>query len=223
MPVLTKRHQPVDYIIVIDFEATCVQQRDPTFVNEIIEFPAVVVDTRSRGSSRILPAPAFHSYVHPVDNPILSEFCTQLTGIEQCQVDAAPPLPTVLHQFDAWLTRHRFTDDVLDHDTLLPGEEPFKTFSIATDGPWDITSFLGPECQRNSIPMPSYFSSWIDVRQLFAQFYGGRRKNLARMLEHLSLTFEGRPHSGIDDSRNIAKIVACLINDGAILETNCHY
>ena len=35
------------------------------------------------------------------------------------------------------------------------------------------------------------------------------------MLQHLGLKFEGRPHSGIDDARNITRILIELIKDGA--------
>jgi hypothetical protein len=36
---------PLEFLVVIDFEATCDQDRPPgTYVQEIIEFPAVLVD-----------------------------------------------------------------------------------------------------------------------------------------------------------------------------------
>ncbi len=36
------------------------------------------------------PVTSFHSIVRPTANPILTAFCTQLTGITQTQVNAAP-------------------------------------------------------------------------------------------------------------------------------------
>lgn len=36
-----------DYLVVIDFEATC-NENNEEFVHEIIEFPAVLVDTQSQ-------------------------------------------------------------------------------------------------------------------------------------------------------------------------------
>jgi inhibitor of KinA sporulation pathway (predicted exonuclease) len=38
------RNSKFKYYCVVDFEATCVEDRDPTFVQEIIEFPAVLLD-----------------------------------------------------------------------------------------------------------------------------------------------------------------------------------
>lgn len=36
-----------DYICVVDFEATCEENNPENFVHEIIEFPIVLVDTKS--------------------------------------------------------------------------------------------------------------------------------------------------------------------------------
>ena len=38
----------LDFIIVIDFEATCEQDNPPGFIHEIIEFPAVVINVAKR-------------------------------------------------------------------------------------------------------------------------------------------------------------------------------
>lgn len=40
------------------------------------------------------------------------------------------------------------------------------------------------------------------------------------MLESLGLEFEGREHSGIDDAKNIARVVVQLVKDGCILKYN---
>lgn len=44
----------------------------------LVEFPAVLLNLRSGEVEA-----EFHSYVQPQENPILSQFCTQLTGISQ--------------------------------------------------------------------------------------------------------------------------------------------
>lgn len=49
-----------------------------TYRFEIIEFPAVLVDTKTR---TIIDH--FQAYVKPTFNSQLSEFCTELTGITQ--------------------------------------------------------------------------------------------------------------------------------------------
>lgn len=74
-----------DYLIVVDFEATC-EETPKDFKHrpirsdrpEIIQFPAVLVDVRNE-----MIVDCFDSYVRPVEKPILSEFCKNLTGITQ--------------------------------------------------------------------------------------------------------------------------------------------
>jgi len=40
------------------------------------------------------------------------------------------------------------------------------------------------------------------------------------MLEHLELSFEGRPHCGLDDARNIARVLIRMMYDGASIQVN---
>lgn len=40
------------------------------------------------------------------------------------------------------------------------------------------------------------------------------------MLDKLGLKYEGRPHSGLDDSRNIARIALRMLQDGCQLRVN---
>uniref|UniRef100_A0A4W5KG08 Exonuclease domain-containing protein n=1 Tax=Hucho hucho TaxID=62062 RepID=A0A4W5KG08_9TELE len=45
----------------------------------------------------------FHTYIQPQEHPILSDFCTELTGITQQQVEAGVPLHICLSRFSRWL------------------------------------------------------------------------------------------------------------------------
>ena len=58
------------------------------------------------------------------------------------------------------------------------------------------------------------------MKQLFADFYKVRQCKIHRMLERQGMRFEGRLHSGIDDTRNIARIALRLCGDGACLYLN---
>ena len=44
--------------------------------------------------------------------------------------------------------------------------------------------------------------------------------NLSKMLEYVGMKFEGREHCGLDDTRNITRVVIQMINDGCILKYN---
>lgn len=72
--------QEFQYFVVIDFEATCDKENIP-HPQEIIEFPSVIVSS----STGKLEA-CFQTYVRPSCNQVLSDFCKDLTGIQQIQV-----------------------------------------------------------------------------------------------------------------------------------------
>ena len=92
--------------------------------------------------------------------------------------------------------------------------------------PWDFAKFLRRQCQLSGIPYPRWAKQWIDIRQAFASFYAVRRcgkgergysvaschlVGVSAMLQSVGLTFDGQPHSGLDDSINIARIALELI------------
>lgn len=43
---------------------------------------------------------------------------------------------------------------------------------------------------------------------------------LSSMLEKLGMDYDGRPHSGLDDSKNIARIAIRMLQDGCELRVN---
>jgi inhibitor of KinA sporulation pathway (predicted exonuclease) len=76
------------YAIVMDLELTCWE--DPTLTRaqaEIIEIGLVLVDLKTLDIIK-----EFTATVKPKDNPILTDFCTNLTGITQQEVDSSPSL-----------------------------------------------------------------------------------------------------------------------------------
>ncbi len=72
-----RKTQPFDYFLVVDFEATCDWKVQPQ-PQEIIEFPCMKVN-----ASTLEVDSVFHEYVRPKVHPILTDFCTELTGIVQ--------------------------------------------------------------------------------------------------------------------------------------------
>ena len=197
---------PFPYLCVCDVEATCEEFSGfKNYEHEIIEFPVVVIDLRGEGA--VLGE--FHSYVRPTVNTTLSEFCTRLTGISQELVDAAPTLPEVLEQFDEWRIAQG-----------LNYTEEQRDFAFAADGPWDLRFFLHGECSRKGIAKPAYFDKWCNIKELFADHYHVKSCKIHKMLQLQGMKFEGRLHSGIDDTRNIARIAAKMRLDGAPIYCN---
>ncbi|KAK3096047.1 hypothetical protein FSP39_022478 [Pinctada imbricata] len=189
-----------DYILVIDFEATC-DENSPGYQHEIIEFPVILVDAHEK---KIIDE--FHSFCKPTLNPVLTKFCSKLTGITQEKVDEAEFFPDVLKRMELWM------------QSLHLGQG--HSFAILTDGPWDMSRFLSLQCDISKIPYPKWAKKWINIRKTYSNYYQCKRLKLEVMLSSLGMTFEGTLHCGLHDSRNIARIAIKLMEDGCVLKVN---
>eukprot|EP01090_Pellita_catalonica_P021082 TRINITY_DN7800_c0_g1_i1.p1 TRINITY_DN7800_c0_g1~~TRINITY_DN7800_c0_g1_i1.p1 ORF type:complete len:208 (-),score=26.70 TRINITY_DN7800_c0_g1_i1:9-632(-) len=186
------REQLFDYLLVLDFEATCDNNRS-FGPQEIIEWPTILYNTRTGKVED-----EFHEYIKPIKIPKLTKFCTELTGITQEMVDAGKTCSAVFTEYEAWLTKHG----------LIGGKEN-KTFAIITCGDWDLRAMAPKQFALfgGRVPLPVYFKEWINIKKCFDQFYKKRARGMAGMLKDLGIPLTGRHHSGIDDCRNILKIV----------------
>ena len=168
--------------IIVDLEATCCDDDSfPREEMEIIEIGAVAVE-----SSSGLGASEFQAFVRPVRNPVLTRFCRHLTGISQEQVDFADDFPTTIKKFQAWLAHL--------------GHQDFCSWGFYDRNQFD------QDCRFHSVPYP-FAGPHRNLKLEFAEATA-TPKNLGveGALARLGLEFEGSPHRGIDDARNIARI-----------------
>jgi len=191
----------LDFLVVIDFEATCEEKNYPDYPHEIIEFPAVIIDTNT-----MQIVDTYHSYVRPKSKPALTKFCKTLTGIDQETVDGSPDFIHVLQSFEDWLIEKKYFTKYRS--------------TVVTDGPWDMCRFMVSQCKLSRVQIPTFAKKWCNIRKVFGNFYGTRRLRLMEMLFHLGLSFEGKPHSGLDDAKNISAVALRLLHDGANLSAN---
>jgi 3'-5' exoribonuclease 1 len=70
---------------------------------------------------------------------------------------------------------------------------------------------------RDGISFPPIFYRWVNIRKVYAAFFKVKPLNIGQMLTRQGLTFSGRQHSGIDDARNIARLVVILMEKGCRL------
>ncbi|KAJ3354069.1 hypothetical protein HDU83_005886 [Entophlyctis luteolus] len=184
------------YLAVLDFEATCEDGARIT-PQEIIEFPTVVIDTRTGHIVR-----EFHEYVRPVHHPQLSEFCSRLTGIRQETVDAADPFPDVWARFLNFLA-----DAGLDETNTL----------FVTCGHWDLLTMLRMQLRLSALPpAPPVLRVWCNIKLALAAHTSRNFGGMPAMLTHLGLPLVGHHHSGIDDSRNIAAVAQKMMEQGFV-------
>uniref|UniRef100_A0A8C2W6U2 ERI1 exoribonuclease 2 n=1 Tax=Cyclopterus lumpus TaxID=8103 RepID=A0A8C2W6U2_CYCLU len=214
-PVGFLSEQIFSYLIVIDFESTCWRDRN-NHSPEIIEFPAVVMNT-STGEVES----EFHTYVQPQEHPVLSEFCTELTGITQIQVEAGIPLQIVLSRFGRWLQNLQLEMGLVFPNRPQGSSAPSpsqKQCAFVTWSDWDLGVCLQYECKRKQLHKPDVLNSWIDLRSTYRLFYDRKPKGLNGALQDLGIQFSGREHSGLDDSRNTAQLAARMMRDGCVMK-----
>ncbi|GMG99989.1 hypothetical protein Nepgr_001829 [Nepenthes gracilis] len=185
--------QDFQYFVVIDFEATCDKEKNP-HPQEIIEFPSVLVNSRTGQLED-----CFQMYVRPTHNQLLSDFCKELTGIQQSQVDKGVLLSEAILMHDKWLE-----DKGIKH----------TNFAVVTWSNWDCRVMLESECRFKKIWKPPYFNRWINLKVPFNEVFGGVKCNLKEAVQLAGLTWEGRAHCGLDDAKNTARLVSHLMHRG---------
>lgn len=198
----------LDYYVVLDFEATC-DNATRLQPQEVIEFPSVLLS-----GSTLEVVSEFESFVQPLHHPTLSDFCRELTTITQADVDAAPTFPEVLERHMAWLR---------EQGLPTSASESGPSYSFVLCGDWDLRTML-PEQAQACVPpldtLPWPYRRWINIKRPFMARAGrdGRAPGMAGMLKALDLELVGTHHRGIDDCRNIARIVRALSLSGQPLE-----
>ncbi|OWF35558.1 ERI1 exoribonuclease 3 [Mizuhopecten yessoensis] len=190
--------QNFQYFLVLDFEATC-DDNKKLHPQEIIEFPVVMLNAETLATESV-----FHEYVQPRVHNRLTHFCTNLTGIIQEMVDGQDHIEDVLKKYDNWM----------EEKLLSKGH----TFAFVTCGDWDLKTMLPSQCDYFNIKKPSYFNQWINIKKEYAAATSKYPRGMPAMLEGLSLDLEGRHHSGIDDSKNITRVVVELLKKGHVFK-----
>ncbi|MEK6234516.1 MAG: exonuclease domain-containing protein [Planctomycetales bacterium] len=175
-----------DYYLIVDLEATCSDRGEiPHREMEIIEIGAVMQ------SSRTFEIEAeFQTCVFPVRHSDLTDFCTQLTGITQQEVDQAPPFADALAAFQQWM-------------------RPFPDALFCSWGDFDRNQFR-QDCEHHGLDYP-FPPEHMNIKAEFARSLNLRREvGFAKALHRLGMKFEGSHHRGLDDAKNIARIARRL-------------
>lgn len=178
------------YYLVIDLEATCEKDHKiPREQTEIIELGAVLVD-----GVTLLPVGEFQTFVKPVRHPRLTPFCTQLTSIKQADVDAAPGFAVAMQRLGAFL-----------RDSGASGQ-----FVFCSWGDYDRDQ-LGRDERRHGVRAP-LGPRHVNLKESFRRRSGDDEKlGTGQALRRVGLQFHGTAHRGIDDARNIARLLPyCL-------------
>ena len=171
--------------VIVDLEATCWNDGTDRSRMEIIEIGAVLLDSSSGPAKE-----EFAEFVRPVVEPKLSAFCTELTTIQQKDIDGADDFPTVFPRFMEWI-----------------GAEPF---TLCSWGAYDLNQFK-MDCMRHLIPFPESLTRHISLKAEFARIHSVKPCGMASALRILKMPLAGQHHRAIDDVRNIAQIALTIL------------
>jgi len=175
------------YFLIIDLEATCCDKQSiPRREMETIEIGAVIVE-----ASSLTKVDEFVTFIKPIRNSLLTEFCTKLTSITQSNVDEAPSYPEAIKLFKQWLYQ-------------------YDSFLFCSWGDYDKGQ-LEQDSQFHRISYP-IGSEHINIKKLFSLNQNLKKKfGMAGALELAGLPLDGKHHRGIDDARNMAKLMPFIL------------
>ena len=171
--------------VIVDLEATCWEGVRGSPKMEIIEIGAV----RLAGGGGPVDGD-FASFVRPVVEPKLSDFCTRLTSIRQQDVAHADSFSQVFPRFVEWI-----------------GGEPFV---LCSWGGYDLNQFR-KDCQRHRLPLPPAFERHVNLKKEFARLRDVKLCGMAKAMAIAGIRLEGTHHRAADDARNIAKLATWIL------------
>lgn len=184
-----KTMKTTENILIIDLEATCWENRPPRGQeSEIIEIGVCIMNAKTGKISKnegILIKPQ-HSKVSP--------FCTELTTLTQNMLDSEGIM----------------LDDAFD---ILRAEYDSEELTWASYGNYDL-NMLQNQARRFYVDYP-LSDDHINVKTLFGEIHPIIRKSVGmqRALNELGFKLDGTHHRGVDDARNIAKILHWCIQN----------
>ncbi|TQV81070.1 3'-5' exonuclease [Aliikangiella coralliicola] len=180
------------YHLIVDLEATCCDKGSvPRHEMETIEIGAVMVD-----AEELTVIDEFMTFIKPVRHPKLTVFCSELTSITQWQVDRAPLYPEATKLFKEWLYQ-------------------YQNFVFCSWGDYDKKQLeQDSRYHRTAFPIGA---AHVNIKKLFSITQGlKKRLGMAGALKMVGLELKGTHHRGIDDARNMARLMPYIIGKDRI-------
>ncbi|CAD8153080.1 unnamed protein product [Paramecium octaurelia] len=190
IPEELSRLQGFTNLILFDIQVAQVEDNRQNYHQEIIEISAQVynIDQRKRVQE-------FQKYIKPVDNPIISEYCTKQTGIKQFQINNGVSLQQAINQLT----------DIF---------KELGRFCIITQGDIDLI-ILKKEAERKKVKLVRNFTYYINIKKVFPKSLRSKTSlkdpSMTEMLECCGLLQYGNHESGTAKVVNLANLVDHLI------------
>ena len=175
------------YYLIVDLEATCCDKNTvPRNAIETIEIGAVMVDANT-----LQIIDEFNTFIKPIRHPILTPFCTELTTITQNDIESAPQYPEATQTFKSWLSG-------------------YQTMVFCSWGDYDYKQFK-QDSDYHRLPFP-IAAPHVNIKKLFSQIQRlPKAYGMNYALQLAGLTLQGTHHRGIDDARNMARLLPWIL------------
>ncbi|KAK4487781.1 hypothetical protein RD792_005531 [Penstemon davidsonii] len=192
--------QEFDYFLVLDLEGKV----------EILEFPVLLFDVKTMDVVDV-----FHRFVRPtkMSEQRINEYIEGKYGsfgVDRVWHDTAITFDEVIEQFEDWLNKHRLWKK--EQDGYL------NQAAFVTCGNWDLKTKIPQQCEVSKMKLPPYFMEWINLKDVYLNFYNRRAPGMLSMMRGLQMKPLGSHHLGIDDSKNIARVLQYMLSDGALVQ-----
>ncbi|XP_031090952.1 uncharacterized exonuclease domain-containing protein At3g15140 [Ipomoea triloba] len=194
------QQQGLEFLLVLDLEGKV----------EILEFPVLLFDTKTMDVIDF-----FHRFVRPskMTEKRINEYIEGKygkIGVDRVWHDTAIPFKEVIQEFETWLVKNELWRK--ERGGCL------SKAAFVTCGNWDLKTKVPQQCEVAKMKLPPYFMEWINLKDIYLNFYKRRAPGMLSMMRELNIPLLGSHHLGIDDSKNIARVLQHMLNDGAYLQ-----
>ncbi len=183
-------------LIFVDFEATCWDKNEKYKRPhaEIIEIGAVATGQNLQEIGK------FSAVIRPVLEPVLSDYCKELTGLNQTDVENGIEFNRAIDLFHQWIIQYQST----------------KRPILYTWGNYDIF-LLKRSLRRNRTKNKDFLNiiqkeGLADLQKQFMEFtkLPSSSCNLVKALQIIGENYRGTIHRSIDDAKNMIKLYRYL-------------
>jgi inhibitor of KinA sporulation pathway (predicted exonuclease) len=188
----------ITHIVAMDIECTCWEKEDPAYPgpdqHELIEIGMALIDLK-----KLAIVDEVSILVKPVQHPVLTPFCVGLTSITDDMLVEAPTFREAMAITQRW---------------LAPLGDQYHWCSW---GLFDLKHLLA-EAERKQCEMAFPAERHFNAKEIYSKTRSGvKKRGLGAAVARQKLTFSGTQHRGVDDARNVARIL--LSEHGVTFDT----
>ncbi|GAV85440.1 LOW QUALITY PROTEIN: hypothetical protein CFOL_v3_28876, partial [Cephalotus follicularis] len=186
-----KPSQDFDFFLVLDLEGKV----------EILEYPVLVLDAKT------LDIVDFHRFVRPtaMSEQRINQYIEGKYW--KFRVNRCATCSSITFSLNIWSLKQWLNFSLLTF--------PCSNF---ISGDWDLKTKVPEQCKVSMIKLPPYFMEWINIKDAYSNFYWTEVSGMRTMLNHSNIPLQGSHHLGIDDTKNIARVLQRMLSDGAFMQ-----